>query len=326
MPAVDDRVAATRLPEPDVNSDLGFGSVVARQTRKRFLNRDGTFNVRREGLRFWQSLSAYHYLLTISWPRFLLLVSVAYFLVNALFATAFVAAGAHALTSFRDEPAPLRFVQAFFFSVQTLATIGYGQIAPANLIANILVAIESLVGLISFSVLTGIVFSRFARPVAKVLFSECAVIAPYRGKTALMFRIANQRNNQLVNLEVKVMLTRRKRDGAETDREFHLLTLERRDVAFFPLTWTVVHPIDERSPLFKVEEHTLRASDPEILIVLNGFDETFSQSVHTRSSYKADEIVWGAKFSSMFLPMDDEGVISVDIRKLHEIERVSLPS
>src|SRR5437773_758942 len=241
---------------------------------------------------------------------------------NAIFAALYVAAGAHALTGFEREPVRLRFLDAFFFSVHTLATIGYGNIAPQNIAANVLVTIESLVGLLGFAVAAGIVFARFARPTARIMFSDCALIAPYRDKTAFMFRIVNQRNNQLVELESKVMLARRKRDGAsDADREFIPLKLERDRVAFFPLSWTIVHPIDDFSPLRGMTPESLRSCDAEFLILLNGFDETFSQTVHTRSSYVGREVVWGAKFRSMFTPRED-GTVAVDIHKLHEYDLV----
>src|SRR5215212_3933424 len=308
----------------DPNADLGFGSVVARESRKRFLNRNGSFNVRREGLPFWQSLSAYHYFLTITWTRFLSYVVASYILLNAVFAAAYVACGSHALTGFESEAVPLRFVQAFFFSVHTLATIGYGSIAPHNLAANLLVTVESLVGLLGFAVVAGIMFARFARPTAQILFSRCAIVAPYHGRAAFMFRIVNQRSNEMVEMEAKVILARRKKDGAVTDREFILLRLERERVAFFPLTWTIVHPIDADSPLHGAADADLRASDAEFLVLLNGFDETFSQTVHTRSSYKAEEVVWGGKFRSIFNPPEEDGTISIDVRKLDAIDRVAL--
>ena len=325
MTAVDDLQRAATQQVEDPNSDLGFGAVVARESRQRFLNRNGSFNVQREGLPFWQSLSVYQYFLTITWSRFLSYVAASYILMNALFAAAFVACGSHALTGFEREPMRLRFVDAFFFSVHTLATIGYGSIVPHNLAANLLVTIESLVGLLGFAIVAGFVFARFARPTAQVIFSRSAIIAPYRDRTAFMFRIANQRSNEMVNLEAKIVLARRKRDGVvATDREFTLLKLEREGVIFFPLTWTIVHPIDPDSPLYGVTDADLRTTDAEFLVLLNGFDETFSQTVHTRSSYKAEEVVWGAKFRSVFNPPREDGTISIDIRKLDEIERISL--
>jgi inward rectifier potassium channel len=299
------------VPTDDPNLDLGFGSVVARESRKRLLNRDGTFNVRREGLGYWEALSTYHYFLTIGWPTFLGYVAAAYVVLNALFAAAFVACGAGALTGFSNEEPMERFTRAFFFSVHTLATIGYGNIVPVTFAANLMVAVESLVGLLGFSIIAGIMFARFARPRAEIAFSNVAVVAPYRGKTALMFRIVNKKRNEIVEMEAKVLLARRKRGGQANDRDF---------VVFFPLAWTIVHPIDETSPLNTCSPNDLRALDAELLILLNGFDETFSQTVHTRSSYKVDEIVWGAKFRNMFNPLDPDGTISVDIRKLHEVD------
>ncbi|HEX3067167.1 MAG TPA: ion channel [Thermoanaerobaculia bacterium] len=309
-------------PEADPNLDLGFGSVVARESTKRFLNRDGTFNVRREGLSSWEALSAYHYFLNISWPVFLTWVSAAYVVLNAVFAVAFIACGPEALTGFSNQTMGERFTRSFFFSVHTLATIGYGNIVPVTMAANVLVAFESLVGLLGFALIAGIVFSRFARPRAEIVFSQYAVVAPYRDGRALMFRIVNKKRNEIVEMAAKVLLARRKRGGISvTDREFIQLKLERDRVVFFPLSWTIVHPIDDSSPLGGCSAAALKEMDAELLILLNGFDETFSQTVHTRSSYKVDEVVWGARFTSMFNPLDDDGIISIDIRKLHEIER-----
>jgi inward rectifier potassium channel len=309
----------------DPNLDLGFGSVVARESRQRLLNRNGTFNVHREGLPFWQSLSPYHYFLTITWPAFLLFAGGGYMIANAVFAAIYVACGPKALTGFEGLDLPDRFTQAFFFSVHTLATIGYGSIVPLNFAANLVVTIESLVGLLGFAIVAGIMFARFARPMAQIVFSRNAIIAPYRDITAFMFRVVNQRSNEIVELRAQVMLTRRKREGfAAADREFVQLKLERDRVTFFPLTWTVVHPIDADSPLRGKTQADLAACDTEFLILLNGFDETFSQTVHTRSSYKANELVWGAKFRDVFNPPHADGTLSVDIRKLHEVDRVPL--
>lgn len=320
MTTVDSRVTATG-PQDDVNADLGFGSVVARESRRRFLNRDGTFNVRRVGLRFWESLSLYHSLLVMTWPKFLGYVVTGYLAANAVFAEIYLLLGDGALNGTHATSTGGRFAEAFFFSVHTLATIGYGTISPHSMLANIVVTIETLVGLLGVAVIAGISFARFSRPMADIAFSEKAVIAPYRGGRAFMFRIVNRRRNQLVDVEAKVLLSRRKREGASSsDREFLQLELERERVAFFPLSWTVVHPINERSPLRSWNSDDCGDCDAEFLILLNGFDETFSQTVHTRSSYKSEEIVWGARFRSMFVPMGEDGVISVDVRKLDEIE------
>jgi inward rectifier potassium channel len=319
------QLGLSTVPAPAAaESDLGFGSVVARESRQRLLNRDGSFNVQRVGLRFWESLSAYHFLLTISWPKFFSIIVGAYLVANAIFATIYRLAGDGALTGMHGHTASARFGEAFFFSVHTLATIGYGSMTPANLLANIIVTVETLIGLVGVAVMAGISFARFSRPVARILFSERAVIAPYRGGRAFMFRIANQRSSQLIDLQAKVLLTRRKKDGSGADREFLQLALERDRVAFFPLTWTIVHPIDEQSPLRGWTGEDVVECDAEFLILLNAFEETFSQTVHSRSSYKAAEIVWGARFRSMFEPADERGVLAVNIHKLHDIEPVAV--
>ena len=304
-------------PSPDPNLDLGFGAVVARDSRKRLLNRDGTFNVRRGGLGFWASLSLYHAMLTMSWRRFLALVGGVYLIANALFGLGYVACGVRALSSFPGKSLGERFGEGFFFSVETLATIGYGNISPTNLASNLLVTFESLIGLLGFAIVAGFVFARFARPNVQIVFSENALVAPYRDHRAFMFRIVNQRSNEIVELDAKVILSLRREGGGSLDRDFVALSLEREHVVFFPLSWTVVHPIDEKSPLFNLTIEDLKGRDAEFLVLLNGFDETFSQNVHTRTSYRADELIWGARFRSIFNPPREDGSLSVDIRKLH---------
>lgn len=310
----------------DPNRDLGFGAVVSRESRQRLLNRDGSFNVVREGLGFWRSLSPYHYLLTASWPRFLGLVLVTYLGINALFGFAFLACGPDALNGIdRSRGAVSLFLQNFFFSVQTFATIGYGSMSPHSLAAHWLVTFESLAGLLGFALATGLVFSRFARPGACILFSDRAVIAPFRDETAVMFRIANSRSNQLIRVEAKVILGRFREGAAGMGREFLALNLERDHVEFFPLSWTLVHPIDETSPLWGLSREEIEESSTELLIMIQAFDETFSQTVHTRSSYTADEMTWGARFANLFNPPMPDGTITIDVSKLHDLEPAELP-
>ncbi len=307
----------------DDSKDLGFGAVVTRESRLRLLNRDGTFNVRRRGLGFFESLSAYHTLLTLSWPRFLLLVVAAYFAANLVFAAAYLLCGPGALMGPMVGDSHL--LQAFFFSVETIGTIGYGQIAPASTAANIVMTTESVSGLVGLAIVTGLLFARFSRPVAAVLFSRWALIAPYRGITAFEFRIANRHKNELVELEAKLLYSRTRERGGRRMREFLELGLERRTVVFFPLTWTVVHPIDETSPLKDVTLAQLEAEDAEFLVLLQGTDETFAQRVHARSSYKPHEIVWQARFTDVFQPPAVDGMLAVDVGRLHEFERLVAP-
>ena len=302
--------------------DLGFGSVVARESHLRLLNRDGSFNVMRAGLGLLASLNPYHALLTMSWRRFFGLTMLFYFGANVLFAAAYLLCGPGALSVPMDSGIESRFLQAFFFSVHTLATIGYGTISPVGLAANIIVSVESFIGLFGLALCTSLLFARFSRPTAKILFSNQAVIAPYRGITAFEFRITNARRNQIIELEAKALFARFEDVDGRQLRRFYPLKLERDRVVFFPLSWTIVHPIDETSPFHGMSAEDLRATRGEFLVLLTGFDETFSQTVHARSSYLAEEVVWNARFADIFNRPADDGLLTIDVRKLHSIEPV----
>ncbi|MEO8274941.1 MAG: ion channel [Thermoanaerobaculia bacterium] len=313
-------IAGAPAPAPPVDrNDLGFGSVVARQSRERLLNRDGSFNVRREGLGFLQSLSLYHSLLNMSWSRFLLVLVGGFLTVNLVFASIYFAAGPDALSGLHWTTTGTHFLGCFFFSVQTFATIGYGSIAPAKLSANVLVVLEAVTGMLLVALGTGISFARFARPQARILFSESALIAPYGAATAFQFRIANARQSQLTEVQARLLLARRRAGG---DREFLPLKLERESVLFFPLSWTIVHPIDETSPLYRQTQEDLQAAHAEFLILLSGNDETFNQMVHARSSYEMADLVWNARFRSLYNPPDEDGGISIDVGRLSMIDRL----
>ena len=313
-------LAPRRTPEEQARDrDLGFGAVVSRTSRRRLLNRDGSFNVARTGLGLLESLAPYHLLLTISWTGFLGVLALLYIVVNLIFAVAYLACGPQALLGPGAEMLGGRLSRAFFFSIQTFATIGYGQLAPNGLGANLVVTVEALVGLMYQALATGLLFARFARPTASILFSRRAVVAPYENGAALMFRIANRRRNEIIGLEAQVLFSSMESDDrGATVRRYSLLPLERNKVTFFPLSWTVVHPIDEASPLAGKTPETLEQAQAEILVLLSGIDETFEQTVHVRSSYRADEIVWNARFRSMFLAMGSH--VSVDLSHIDEIE------
>ncbi|MDX2041458.1 MAG: ion channel [Acidobacteriota bacterium] len=314
--------SAMPATEQDENRDLGFGSKVAGESSKRLLNRDGSFNVARTGLNSLAAFSLYHSLLQISWPKFFGFVVVGYLIANAVFACAYMACGDGALLVPENLQIGNQFWEAFFFSVHTMATIGYGNITPVGIAANLVVTFEALFGLMGFALITGMLFSRFSRPTAKILFSNKAVVAPYRGLTAFEFRITNGRCNEIIELHATVMYSQFEDVGGRRLRRFYPLQLERERVAFFTLSWTLVHPIDESSPLSGKTEQDLLAANAEILVLLTGIDETFSQTVHTRSSYQADEIVWQAKFGDIYNPPTPTGRLTIDVRKLHSIEPV----
>lgn len=306
-------------PREDKDRDLGFGARVAQQANARFLNRDGSFNVVRTGLPFWRTLSAYHALLTMSWRRFFALIVFGYFALNVIFAGAYLLCGPGALSGTSAHNPYERLLEAFFFSVQTLATIGYGSVAPKSLAANVLVTVEALVGLMGLALATGLLFARFSRPNTRIAFSEKAVVAPFRDGAALMFRIVNERSNQLTDVQATVTFSRLEGEGAFRARRFHELALDRRRVLFMPLHWVVVHPIDEASPLRGLTREEFERGDSEVMILLTAMDETFFQTVHVRSSYKPAEVAWGYRFADMFLRTED-GLMGIDLRKLDDIE------
>lgn len=314
------KIPLTQMREED--RDLGFGSKVAAESRLRFLNRDGTFNVQRRGLSELSPRNLYHFLLTMSWTMFLGLVLLLYFFSNIVFGLVYSSLGAEALVDTSNEPTVNMFLRGFFFSVQTFATIGYGTIHPVGIVPNLLVTIESYYSLLANALITGLVFARFSRPTAKIIFSEHAIIAPYRGVNALMFRLVNSRKNQLIELKIQVLFTRFvEKQGVQT-RIFDLLELERERVSFLPLAWTIVHPIDEKSPMFGLTKEDFEKSDIEILIILSAMDETFAQMVHARTSYKLNEIKFGYKFANLYNEIENGEPISIDIRRLSKLEKV----
>ncbi|HUN66425.1 MAG TPA: ion channel [Bacteroidota bacterium] len=311
------------LRQEEIDRDLGLGSRVADDSSRRILNRDGSFNVRRTGLPFYRTQNFYHHLLTMTWIRFFLLIFAGFALMNLLFAFLYTLCGADALHGSEAVTSADRFLEAFFFSVQTSSTVGYGHLAPRGLAANIIVSFEAVLGLLGFALATGLLFARFSRPSARIKYSTHAVIAPYRDGTGLMFRIANVRNSELFEVNATVTLARTERGpGGSAIRKFYPLALERTKVTFFPLHWVIVHPIDATSPLAGATPESLANEKTEILILLSGVEETFSQTVHSRSSYTYGEIHFGKKFADMFIA-SDHGIFGVDLRKIDQTEHIN---
>jgi inward rectifier potassium channel len=288
---------------------------------RRTINKDGSFNVVRRG-ESWRDYHLYLHLVNISWPRFLLLVSATFVLVNSIFAALFFLLGPAHLHGAEAPTEWGRFLNDFFFSSHTLTTVGYGNITPAGVSANVLAMLEALCGLMGFAVATGLLFGRFSRPSARIGFSERMLMAPYQDRTALQFRVVNRRSNVLTDIEANVLLmTVEARDGGP-GRKYEALTLERPNVYFFPLTWTVVHPIDEASPLWGKTAADLERLQAEFLILIKGFDDTFSQTVNARYSYRYDDIEWGAKFSPAF-SIDAVGELVLEVDQVGRYAAVS---
>jgi len=255
----------------------------------------------------------YHWLLTSRWRRFFGLVLVIYLLANTAFALGYLALG-----DAIDNARPGSFADAFFFSVQTMATIGYGKMAPRTTGANLLMTLEALIGLLGLALVTGVVFAKFARPTARVLFSKVAVVTPFDGVPSLLFRMANSRGSQIAEASVHLVLMRAEvTPEGEPIRRAHELRLTRSRSAFFALTWTVVHPITTESPLHGETAASLAAKDPDLIVTMTGFDDSLSQTVHARHAYGPGEVRWNHRFVDVLGTMPD-GRRVLDFRNFHE--------
>ena len=300
-------------------NDLGLDTQAA-AGQFRALNKDGTFNVHKANIRFSERINFFHSLVSMSWKRFFGLIVAGYFLVNVLFAGIYLAIGVEHLTDITGLTRFEQFMEAFFFSAQTVTTLGYGRVAPVGIPANSVAALESVLGLLAFALATGLLYGRFSKPTARIRYSAHAVIAPYQNINGFMLRVINPLSNNLLEVEGSLTLSLRRKDAES--REFHQLELERSRVVFFPTTWTIVHPITPSSPLYGVTEEEFRARDPEFIIMLRAFDESFSQTVYSRSSYKADELLWGRKFSYIARP--GKYGLTVDVSRIDETEAAGL--
>jgi inward rectifier potassium channel len=286
----------------------------------RLLNRDGSFNVKRSSQSQRPKVrDHYHKLLAMKWSPFMALVICIYLAVNLTFALGYMACGPEAL-----DGAPHliggsadSFLQAFFFSVQTFATIGYGKISPEGLLANILVTIEAFVGLLGLALITGLFFARFSRPTARVVFSDVAIIAPHDGVMSLVLRIANERLNQIVDATLTLVFSRNEVTiEGERYRQFYDLKLERARSPIFALSWTVVHPITKESPLYGATNEDLIRWEAEFMASLIGIDDTIAQTIHARYSYTPSEIVWNHHFVDM--THRENGMVRIDAHLIHD--------
>jgi len=284
---------------------------------RRIINRDGSFNVKRKGIT-WRDFHPYLHLINMRWPGFLATLFLGYVTVNTLFAAAYYQLPPGQLQGVDAPDGLRRFLDVFFFSSHTLTTVGYGNMAPAGLAANIIASFEALLGVLGFAVATGLLFGRVSRPSARIGFSGNMLVSPYQDGTSLQFRVVNRRVNSIIDLEARVLLMTVNRENGEARRSYTLLRLERERVLFLPLTWTVVHPIDGESPLLGKTAEDLDRLQTEVLILIRGHDDTFNQTVIARYSYRHDEIIWGARFAPAFF-VDAEGDLVLELPKVGEL-------
>ena len=310
-----------RLSSPLPTQDPGLGEKLA-GARQRLINRNGTFNVRRsKGKNAALQGDWYHYWVSMSWLRFGAAIVGWFTSLNVLFTFGYLLIGyEYILGAPVASTAGARFLHVFFFSVQTFNSVGYGVLSPLGIAAGLLSSLEALVGVLTFAIITGLLYARFSKPKARLLFSDHAIITPpdpaYDGHRRLMFRIANERSNTVIDFTARVLFTLATPDGT---RRYFTLKLERDQVMFLPLNWTLVHTIDAESPLYEVSPEELREGLGELLILMRGYDDTYAQDIHARSSYRFDEIRWNHRFVRPY-QTDADGELALDLDLLHVSE------
>jgi inward rectifier potassium channel len=300
----------------------GFGN----RASGRFINKDGLPNVRRRGVNVLNRLSWYHTMLNLSSFRFITYLVVMYILINLVFACIYYLIGVEHLTGI-DKSNPLdEFIDVFFFSSQTFTTVGYGRIAPVGFMASLVATFEAFLGLLTFAIATGLFYGRFSRPRAYLRFSDIAVIAPFQDATALMFRLAPYKNNALTDADVTLSTAIEINEEGVVKSNFYRLETQLNKINTLALNWTVVHKIDENSPFLGFSADDFKNTNIEIIVHVRAFDEVFSNTVVQRSSYVSNEIIYGAKFVTMYYPDKEKDSTILDLDKINEYQKVALPA
>lgn len=311
-------VLIRKIKSKPLDQELGFGRVAT--TEGRLMNPDGSFNVVRQHMSLWDN--TYYHLITMSWARFTAFILSGFVLLNCMFSLLYCTIGIEYLNGTVPGSFFKNFTQAYFFSSQTLTTVGYGHVSPSGLLTNVVASFESFLGLLTFALISGLLYGRFSRPQAKVVFSEKMIVAPYQSGQGLMFRMGNARRSELIETEVQVLLAFNQRGEEGTlERKFYPLELEINKISFFSLSWTLVHPLNDKSPIFNFTPQDLMDANAEMMVLVKGTDETNQQQVHARHSYTAAEIVWNARFRPV-IGRNEKGVPHLMTRRIGEYEAV----
>lgn len=305
-----------------INSGFGPNSSVE---GGRLINPDGSYNLRKTGIPIWERISIYHTLLRMPLGYLFLCIFIFYTTLNLVFAGIYFfvgvehLAGATEVNTLADE-----LMEAFFFSSQTLTTVGYGRVAPTGFLTNCIASFESLLGIVSFAVVTGLIYGRFSRPRAYFIFSKNILIAPFREGRGLMVRTATYKNNHLTDVEAQLTLALHEMEDGKTVTRFYPLKLEYSKINSLALSWTIVHPIDEESPLYLYRKDDITKHKMEVIVTLKGFDDHFSNTVQQRTSYTYTQVIYGAKFQPMF-ERDRSGKYTLlELDKINEYREASV--
>lgn len=291
----------------------------------RFVNKDGTANIQKRGLSFFDRISWYHTMLSLPRWKFLGVLFGFYTVVNFLFACIYYLIGVQYLDGIDNSGSEwVKFGKAYFFSAQTFTTVGYGHISPNGFLTSAMAATEALIGLLSFAIATGLFFGRFSKPTAFLKFSHHALISPYKSGKALMLRMAPYKNTNFTDAEAKVTLGMILEENGQMVNKFYTLDLEMSKVSSLTLSWTLVHPITENSPLYGFTQGDFKSIDGEILVFVKTFDDMFSTTVAGNTSYTFDEVVYGAKFEMMYSDSEDDSRTVLHLDKLNSFNAVDL--
>lgn len=304
-------------------ANTGFGTN-ASSYGGRLVNADGTPNIQKRGVAFFERFSWFHSLLSISAWRFFLTILFFYISVNLIFTLIYYAIGVEHLIGLKTSSEAEKFMEAFFFSTQTYTTVGYGRISPSGFAMNAVSSFQALIGLLSFAVATGLMYGRFSRPRAFIKFADNAVISPYKEVTGLMIRLAPFKNTTLTDAEAKVTLALITEEDGKTVNRFFNLDLELRTINSLTLSWTIVHPITDESPLYNFTEEDFKNAKGEIIVFVKAFDDMFSNTVIARTSYTLDEVRYGVKFVPMFHRDNEKNTTILDLNKLNLFEAAKL--
>jgi inward rectifier potassium channel len=299
--------------------DTGFTNKSLKNMPRAF-NPDGTVNVKRRFGGFSDAYDLYHSLIMMSWIKFLAMIISYYIVANSIFASIYLIVGVENFRGLERTENLNDFWYLFFFSAQTLTTVGYGHIHPVSFSANIISAFEAMIGLLGFAFATSILYARFSRPSSKIIYSDFALISPYKNINGFIFRMVNGKPSDLIEVKASIILGINDEDSEA--RRFYELKLERDRVNFMTLNWNVVHPIDITSPIYGLNLEQLKKRSAEFFILIRGFDDSYSEIVYSRRSYTADEMLEGYKFIPMPNTANDKGQIILDVTTINEIEKV----
>ncbi len=305
---------------PEINT--GFGNNPSNYGG-RFVNKDGRPNVEKSGVGFLERISIFHTMLIMPRWKFFLVILIFYVCINLAFACIYLWIGVQQLGEIPSPSTLTNFEESFFFSTQTFTTVGYGRINPIAFTSSAVAAFEALLGLLSFALATGLMYGRFAKPIAYLRFSDNAIIAPYKNINALMMRVAPYKNTTLVDASTNVTLGMTVEENGVNENRFYQLDLEFSTVNALTLSWTIVHPITEKSPLYNFTKTDFENVKGEVLVFVRAFDDMFSNVVVARTSYIFNEIKYGAKFNPMYerASAGDKTILHLD--KLNSISPIA---